>query len=55
MVDLDIAESISDRAIYHIDPNRMRRIYIRSEHTKALKDAWRILGEKLGLLSGSAG
>lgn len=51
MVDLGIAESVADKAIYHLDPNRMRRIYIRADQAKALQEAWRILGERLELLT----
>lgn len=51
MVDLGIAESVADKAIYHLDPNRMRRIYIRADQVEALKDAWRILGQRLELLT----
>ncbi len=47
MVDLGVSESVADKVIYHIDPNRMRRIYIRSDQVKALKNAWRVLGKRL--------
>jgi integrase len=51
MVNLGIPESVADKAIYHLDSNRTRRIYIRADQITALKNAWRLLGERLALLT----
>jgi integrase len=51
MVDLGISESVADRCIYHLEANRIRRIYNRAQQKEEQARAWVVLGERLDLLT----
>jgi hypothetical protein len=51
MSKLGVSDKVADLCIYHLEPNRMKRIYIRDEMLDAMRDAWRLLGDRLDLLT----
>lgn len=53
MVDLGVTEKIADLCLYHIEPVKLKRIYQRGKRETEMRDAWRILGERLELLTGA--
>lgn len=54
MAKLKVLGAVIDRCLNHTDANKMGRIYIREEYTEAMRDAWRLLGERLELLQRQA-
>lgn len=51
MVELGVPDKIANLCIYHLEPDRMKRIYIRAEMLEAMRDAWALLGERLSFLT----
>lgn len=55
MVDLGVSPDVAHLCTYHIEPDRIKRIYNRSQQRDEQLDAWKRLGERLGILIGHAG
>jgi integrase len=55
MVDLGVSPDVAHRCTYHIEPDRIKRIYNRSQQRDEQLDAWKRLGERLGILTGHLG
>jgi hypothetical protein len=51
MVDLGASDKVANLCIYHLEEDRMSRIYIRSDMQDAMREAWFKLGNRLDLLT----
>ncbi|MDN7177332.1 integrase [Caballeronia sp. SEWSISQ10-4 2] len=47
---LGVLPAVIDRVLNHREPNKLRRVYLRYDYSKQNREAWRLLGERLGLL-----
>ena len=48
---LGISREVTDRALYHIEQDKLARIYQRHDVQKEMCEAWRLLGDRLNLLA----
>lgn len=55
MTSLGVLPEVADKCLNHIEQNRMKRIYLRYNYENEKREAWRLLGERLDLLTRSAG
>lgn len=55
MVSLGVLPDIVERCLNHVEENRMKRTYQRHTYAAEMKEAWRLLGERLELLTVRAG
>ena len=51
MVDLGISPDVAHLCTYHLEQDRTKRTYNRAKQVAAQKEAWRLLGERLELLT----
>jgi hypothetical protein len=51
---LGVRPDVIDRCLNHVEQNRMVRIYQRQKLEVEQKEAWRVLGERLDLLTRKA-
>jgi integrase len=51
MVDLGISPDVAHLCTYHLEQDRIKRTYNRAKQATAQKEAWRLLGERLELLT----
>lgn len=51
MTALGVLPEVADRCLNHVEQNRIRRTYLRHSYDAERKDAWRLLGERLDLLT----
>ena len=51
MVDLGVSPDVAHLCTYHLEQDRIKRTYNRAKQAAAQKEAWRLLGERLQLLS----
>lgn len=51
MVAMGVSPEVVDRCQNHKEANRIRRIYQRHDYRTEMHEAWRLLGERLDLLS----
>lgn len=50
MADLGVLPDVVERCLNHTEENKMKRIYQRAKYEVPMRDAWRLLGERLELL-----
>ena len=55
MVELGVLPDVAHRCTYHIEPDRIKRIYNRAQQRDEQKEAWAKLGERLSVVSGLSG
>jgi integrase len=53
MTALRVLPEVADRCLNHTEEDRMKRTYLRHDYKVEKQDAWRLLGERLELLTGS--
>lgn len=53
MVDLGVSPDVAYLCTYHLEQDRIKRTYNRARQVTAQKEAWRLLGERLDLLTKS--
>lgn len=51
MVDLGVSPDVAHLCTYHLEQDRIKRTYNRARQAAAQKEAWRLLGERLDLLT----
>jgi integrase len=51
MVGLGVLPEVVERCLNHVEANRVKRIYQRHDYRVEMTDAWRLLGERLDLLT----
>lgn len=51
MVALGVLPEVAERCLNHVEQNRVKRIYQRHSYETEMRDAWRLLGERLDLLT----
>ncbi|MCV2358873.1 site-specific integrase [Paucibacter sp. TC2R-5] len=51
MADLGALPDVIERCLNHTEESKIKRIYQRAKYEAPMKDAWRLLGERLELLS----
>jgi len=54
MSTLGVSDDIVDRCLNHVEPNKLRRVYIRSSKADSMQAAWDRLGDHLGDLIAKA-
>lgn len=54
MAELGALPDVIERCLNHVEPSKVRRIYQRATYAVPMREAWRILGERLGLLQSRA-
>jgi len=54
MASLNVRPDVIERCLNHADENRVRRTYNRHSYAQEMAEAWRLLGERLELLTGQA-
>lgn len=50
MAEMGTLPDVVERCLNHTDENRMKRIYQRAQYEGPMRDAWNLLGSRLGLL-----
>jgi integrase len=51
MVELGVSPDVAHLCTYHLEQDRIKRTYNRSRQQAAQTEAWRLLGERLDLLT----
>lgn len=51
MVALGVLPEVAERCLNHTEENKVKRIYQRHSYEKEMREAWRLLGERLELLT----
>lgn len=51
MVALGVLPEVAERCLNHTEENKVKRIYQRHSYENEMREAWRLLGERLELLS----
>ena len=51
MVELGVLPEVAHLCTYHLEQDRIKRTYNRSKQQTAQAEAWRLLGERLDLLT----
>lgn len=51
MVALGVLPEVAERCLNHVEENKVKRIYQRHSYEREMREAWRILGERLELLT----
>lgn len=51
MTALGVLPEVADKCLNHVEQNRIRRIYLRHSYDAEKREAWRLLGERLDLLT----
>lgn len=51
MVALGVLPEVAERCLNHIEENKVKRIYQRHSYENEMREAWRLLGERLELLT----
>ncbi len=54
MAELGALPDVIERCLNHVEPSKVRRIYQRATYADPMREAWRILGERLVLLQSRA-
>lgn len=49
--ELGVSDKIANLCIYHLEQDRMKRIYIRADMQETMRAAWLTLGARLELLT----
>lgn len=55
MTSLGVLPEVADKCLNHKEQNRMKRIYLRYNYDAEKRQAWRLVGERLELLTSQAG
>ena len=50
MVHLGVLPDVVEKCLTHTEPNKLKRIYQRASYENPMRDAWRLLGDRLDLL-----
>jgi len=50
MGELGVSSDVIDKCLNHVEQNKIKRIYQRAQHETPMREAWRLLGERLELL-----
>ena len=50
MVQLGVLPDVVEKCLNHTEPNKLRRIYQRASYEVPMREAWRLLGDRLNLL-----
>jgi len=50
MVQLGVLPDVVEKCLNHTEPNKLKRIYQRASYEGPMRDAWRLLGDRLHLL-----
>lgn len=50
MGELGVSSDVIDKCLNHVEQNKIKRIYQRAQHEAPMREAWRLLGERLELL-----
>ena len=51
MVSLGVLPEVAERCLNHTEENKVKRIYQRHSYEVEMREAWRLLGERLTLLT----
>lgn len=51
MVALGVLPEVADKCLAHTEENKIRRIYLRHDYANEMREAWRLLGERLEMLT----
>lgn len=51
MTALGILPEVAERCLNHVEQNKIKRIYQRHSYEKEMREAWRLLGERLDMLT----
>ena len=51
MAELGAMPDVIEKCLNHTEENKMKRIYQRAQYEGPMRDAWRLWGERLDLLS----
>jgi hypothetical protein len=51
MVQLGVLPEVAERCLNHTEQNKVKRIYQRHSYENEMREAWRLLGERLELLT----
>ncbi|MBS0346636.1 MAG: tyrosine-type recombinase/integrase [Proteobacteria bacterium] len=51
MVELGVLPEVAERCLNHTEQNRVKRTYQRHSYANEMREAWRLLGERLDLLT----
>ena len=51
MVSLGVLPEVAERCLNHAEENKVKRIYQRHTYENEMREAWRLLGERLELLT----
>jgi integrase len=54
MVQLGVLPDVVEKCLNHTEPNKLKRIYQRASYEGAMREAWRLLGDRLDLLHSRA-
>ena len=54
MTMLGVLPDVADRCMNHLEQNKIKRVYLRYDYAKEMKEAWDKLGEYLQSIVGSA-
>ena len=52
MAELGVRPDVIERCLNHTEQDRMKRIYQRHSYHEEMREAWRLLGDRLTLLTG---
>ena len=51
MVALGVIPEVAERCLNHTEENRVKRTYQRHSYEREMREAWRLLGERIALLT----
>ena len=51
MTALGVIPEVAERCLNHVEQNKIKRVYQRHNYEKEMREAWRLLGERLELLT----
>ena len=54
MTALGALPEVAEKCLNHTEESRMKRIYQRHSYEAEMREAWRLLGERLALLTGDS-
>jgi integrase len=51
MQPLGVAEGVVERVLNHVEPNKLKRTYQTHDYAEEMREAWRLLGDRLEILT----
>ena len=51
MTQLRVLPDVADRCLNHIEPNKLKRTYLRYDYDIEMKEAWIVLGKHLEMIT----